>query len=120
MKVNGNAESLYYIKDDSSAYIGNKALCSQMDIYFSNDSLQKIAFLDHPEGAFLPMSSIDESTGKLEGFFWIFDKKPITKYDIIRNNNAFQIERMKALDAKRELELKAINADNSDLEEKEE
>ncbi|MBK8673237.1 MAG: hypothetical protein IPN93_09675 [Bacteroidetes bacterium] len=53
--------------------------------------------MDHPEGAFLPMSSIDESTGKLEGFFWIFDKKPITKYDIIRNNNAFQIERMKAL-----------------------
>lgn len=121
MKVNGNAESLYYIKDDSSAYIGaNKALCSQMDIYFSNDSLQKIAFLDNPEGAFLPMSSIDEATGKLEGFFWIFDKKPITKYDIIRNNNAFQIERMKALDAKRELELKAINADNSDLEGKEE
>ena len=112
MKVNGNAESLYFIKDDSAAYIGaNKAICSQMDIYFSKDSLQKIAFLDHPEGSFLPMSSIDETSGKLQGFFWYFDKKPKTKYDIIRNNNAFQIERMKAIDAKRELELRAMDDD---------
>ena len=46
--------------------------------------------------------------------FWFFDKKPITKYDIIRNNNAFQIERMKALDSKRELELNALEEDSEE------
>lgn len=107
IKVDGNAESLYFIKDDSSAYIGaNKTICSRMDIYFSNDSLQKIAFLDHPEGTFLPMADINEETGRLTDFFWDFDKKPKTKYDIIRNKNIFQTEKLQKMDLAREQKIK--------------
>ena len=100
VKVHGNAESLYFIKDDSSAYVGaNKTICSQMDIYFQNDSLQKIVFLDNPEGSFNPMQQMEGAAGQLDGFFWWWDKKPKTKYDIVRNGNKNQIEYLQKMDA---------------------
>ncbi|NJK82585.1 MAG: hypothetical protein HC912_01010 [Saprospiraceae bacterium] len=42
MQVEGNAESVYYAIDATQAYVGvNKAICSEMLLYFGNNKIEK-------------------------------------------------------------------------------
>ena len=87
MEVEGNGESIYFIQDDSSAYVGgNKSFCSKMVLYMSDstDEVEHISFLTQPEATFTPMSLITMSTYQLEGFRWEIELKPNTVYDIVR------------------------------------
>ncbi len=93
--VNGNGESIYYVQDDSNAYVGsNKTLCSEMKIYFKDEDVDKILFYTRPEAIFTPMQDINPSINILPGFHWDFDKKPKSKFDIVRNKNHFQLLRL--------------------------
>lgn len=87
MVVEGNGESIYFIQDDSSAYLGgNKSLCSRMILYMKDttDEVDRITFLTKPEATFTPMSMIQMGTYNLEGFHWLIERKPFTVYDIVR------------------------------------
>ncbi len=75
--ITGNAETIYYVTDESGAYNGvNKKQCSKMRMTFLEKKLDNIRFYDKPEGTYFPMSKADPSTMKLEGFIWSWDLKP--------------------------------------------
>lgn len=69
--VNGNAQSVYYARDDAGAYIGvNKTECSDMVMYFADNQIQRIKFLAEPKSKMDPMRQADHETMKMEGFNW--------------------------------------------------
>lgn len=85
MEVKGNGESIYYAKDDSNAYIGvNKAICSNMTIYFSEDrKVDRIYFLTEPDATLYPLKDFPKEESKLKNFGWFISKKPKSKEDLL-------------------------------------
>lgn len=84
MLVEGNAESMYFIKDEGSGYIGGNFIqCSSMKFIF-NDSkkVESIFFYNKPKGVIMPIS---EGRKKfLEGYRPRFIEKPESVQDIIK------------------------------------
>ncbi|MGB3075694.1 MAG: hypothetical protein WBB36_10255, partial [Chitinophagales bacterium] len=86
MEVEGNGESIYYAKDDSNAYIGvNKAICSNMTIYFSVDKkVDRIYFLTQPDATLYPLNEFPKEESKLKNFRWFISKKPKSKEELLK------------------------------------
>ncbi len=85
MKVIGNAESIYYALDDVKAYVGlNKTVCSEMLMYFSNNSVDDIRFYAQPKANTYPMGQVNHTAKRLEGFRWEINKRPNTLEDLLK------------------------------------
>ena len=77
MKVNGNAESIYFARDEEDAYLGmNQTTCSEMLILFGANEVDQIKFFSQPNATMTPMAKIQESPPTLTGFSWDFEKRP--------------------------------------------
>jgi lipopolysaccharide export system protein LptA len=77
MKVEGNAESIYYAKDDDDAYIGvNKSICSEILVLFGSNEVENIKFYAQPKATMTPMGKADHLGMRLEGFNWNPNLKP--------------------------------------------
>ncbi len=84
MHVDGNAESIYYVQDDDSAYISvNRTLSGVINIYFREGQLHHIAFIKDPEGTMYPFTQrpLDQMT--LENFHWDIKRRPKSKYELM-------------------------------------
>ena len=83
MLVEGNAESIYFMKDEEEAYIGaDKTACSKIRFYFLEKEISKIEFLSKPESTFYPMQQVNLNDLVLSGFRWEFERKPVKLEDI--------------------------------------
>lgn len=77
MLIKGNAASIYYVLDESKAYIGmNETLCSSMLLRFAGNTVKEIVFYDSPKATFHPIQDIDPESFKLEGFQWRGTERP--------------------------------------------
>ena len=77
MLIKGNAASIYYVLDDTKAYIGvNETLCSSMLLRFSGNTVKEIVFYDSPKASFHPIQDVDPKTLILEGFNWRGAERP--------------------------------------------
>ncbi len=85
MKVEGNAETVYYLLDDEDAYIGvNKSICSEMMIYFGDNKVDDIRYYDTPKGQLTPMQKANHDLFILEGFRWETKRRPMTLEDLLK------------------------------------
>ena len=83
VKVDGNAESVYYALDDSKAYVAvNKTVCSEMMLFFGNNEIEQINFYRQPKATMYPMNQIDHETLELAGFYWETKKRPASVADL--------------------------------------
>lgn len=84
MRVKGaQSQSIYYMQDEDSLYIGmNKAVADVIDMYFKNDDLQKVAFVNEVNGKMYPMGQIPEEERKLPDFKWLDDRRPKSKFEL--------------------------------------
>jgi hypothetical protein len=81
--VTGNAESIYFLQDDTLAYIGmNKTICSKILFEFNNSQLSNIRFYTKPTSLLTPMQKVILSKARLEGFRWNNNERPKSKYDL--------------------------------------
>lgn len=80
LEIRGNAESIYFAKEEDTVetrYQGlNQALSQAMNLYFTDNELQKIVFLAQPEGTFKPMFEVIFQENQLDGMPWRIDEKP--------------------------------------------
>ena len=81
--IKGNSESVYFIQDDSKAYIGSNYIqCSSMIMHFDSlEQVNNIDFFTKPEGQMMPISK-----GKLkilEGYNPRDAERPKTFEEII-------------------------------------
>jgi hypothetical protein len=81
--VNGNAQTVYYPKEEDGNYIGmNRTLSSGIVIYFKNSELHKITDIKKSEGKMHPMDKIPEDQKILEGFILRFSERPKSRKDL--------------------------------------
>jgi lipopolysaccharide assembly outer membrane protein LptD (OstA) len=84
MTAKGNAEVVYYIKDEENAYVGvDKTSCGLMNIYFGDNEVEKIVFYVKPKTQVLPMLKADHLKLRLGGFRWNALAKPRFPLDVL-------------------------------------
>lgn len=90
--VDGNAESIYFLKNDSKEYMGgNRTKSAYIQVNVLDDEIQQISLLQSPEAEFTPMKDLNPDTFLLDGFYWHWGLKPKDKWAIIRNVQRYQI-----------------------------
>jgi hypothetical protein len=81
--TDGNAESIYYAKEDSSYTGMNRSVSSRIKLLFGEKELKDIFFIKKPEMVYFPIEEIDKDEEILEGFIWKPKDRPISKEAII-------------------------------------
>jgi hypothetical protein len=77
------AESIYYVLDSDSAYIGmNKANGDVIDMYFQKGELNKVKFVNDVHGMMYPMNQIPEEEKFLRNFKWEDKRRPKNKLEL--------------------------------------
>jgi lipopolysaccharide export system protein LptA len=83
IRVFGNAETIYYVREEDRSLIGiNKAISSDMLIFLENKEIKSITYIDRPVATLYPEKDISPFDLKLKGFKWMPNKRPLTKSDI--------------------------------------
>lgn len=90
VQVDGNAESIYFIKDKDEYNGANKSTSGFITVSFKNGEVNRIKLTGAPEAEFTPMEKIDLASFKLDGFVWHWGKKPMSKYDVIRDKAQYE------------------------------
>jgi len=81
--VNGNAESLYYIRDDDGELIGiDKAVAALLNIMVENNEFKSVTYLNGASAVTYPEEEISKPDLKLKGFKLQTNRRPQCKEDI--------------------------------------
>jgi lipopolysaccharide export system protein LptA len=83
MFVDGNAESVYYVKEDSS-YTGlNHLVSGRLKILLDDNKLRSITAIRAIDASVTPMQDLKEEERVLKGFIWKPKDRPKSKDEII-------------------------------------
>jgi lipopolysaccharide export system protein LptA len=83
IRVLGNAETIYYVREEDRTMIGiNKAISSDLLLFLENKQVKTITYIERPVATLFPEKDISPYDLKLKGFKWIPDKRPLSKSDI--------------------------------------
>ena len=86
MRAKGNAESVYYVKDDDSLLVGvNRASGDIIDMRFLNGELNRVVFISEVKGTMYPVNQMPEDEKQLRNFKWHENRRPKTKFELFGN-----------------------------------
>jgi hypothetical protein len=86
MKAKGNAESIYYIQDEDSAYIGvNRSTADIIDLFFREKELNRVVYRSDVQGTTTPLSQANLDEMKLRNFKWLDERRPKSKFELFGN-----------------------------------
>lgn len=86
MRAKGNAESIYYVKDDEGKMVGvNKANGDIIDLRFKNKELNKVVFISDVHGTMYPLMKFPSEERTLRNFKWQEERRPKTKFELFGN-----------------------------------
>lgn len=90
LRVLGNAETIYFIRDDESGdLIGvNKIISSDMLVFMENRELSTITWITKPVATTYPPGELQPQDLKIRGFSWMNYQRPAKKTDIFNWNEA--------------------------------
>jgi len=102
VKVNGNAETIYFPRDDKdSTLIGlNKTQSSFVVMYFKNKKVQRVVLTSASNGTMYPLLQLSGSDLYLKNFFWLEDQRPKNKLDLFHVYPKFIKPKIVANDSK--------------------
>jgi len=84
VKVYGNGNTLYYVKDGSEMVGMNVTTSDSLTIFIDSSTVKDILFLSTPIADLIPPKDFTPSNQKLDRFAWRIDEKPIDAIDIFR------------------------------------
>lgn len=86
VNVNGNAETIYFPKDEkTNDYIGiNKTLSSYVTMYFNDKKVDRIVLTTASSGAMYPLSQMEENDLYLRNFHWYEEERPRVVDDVFK------------------------------------
>ncbi len=90
VEVDGNAESIYFIKEKDAYNGANKSTSAFITVSFKDGEVNRIKLTGMPDAEFTPMKKINVSSFRLDGFKWYGDKQPLSKYDVIRDKKQYE------------------------------
>jgi lipopolysaccharide export system protein LptA len=86
MRAKGNAESIYYVRDDDELLVGiNKATGDIIDMRFKAKELNRVVFISDVKGTMYPVAQMPEEEKTLRNFEWHEKIRPKTKYELFGN-----------------------------------
>ena len=86
MKAKGNAESIYYIKDEDSAYIGvNRSTADVIDMFFKDKELNRVVYRNEVQGTTTPFRQVNFEEMRLRNFKWLDNRRPKSKFELFGN-----------------------------------
>jgi lipopolysaccharide export system protein LptA len=76
----GNAETIYWLRDDDGSLIGiNFSQSAEMDIIIRNQQISNIKFYKNIKETLYPLEQVKDNMEYLDGFLWQEDIRPIRK-----------------------------------------
>jgi hypothetical protein len=86
IRAKGNAESIYFAKDDQEKIIGvNKSTSDIIDMRFKNKELNRVVFISAVTGTMLPFRQASEEDKRLRNFKWHEERRPKSKFELFGN-----------------------------------
>lgn len=83
VNVNGNAETIYFVREEDGSLIGiNVALSSDMSITVSEKKIKSITYFDQPDAVLHPPEELTPQETYLKGFQWIEGRRPLNRNEI--------------------------------------
>lgn len=77
IRSKGNSESLYYLQDDDSAYVGmDYTQADAISMRFINRELKRITWVNGASGTTYPFKQIPEDKKELRNFKWLESLRP--------------------------------------------
>ena len=84
--VNGNAETVFFAREDDGTLVGvNKTQSSYVKLYIEDGKLDHMLFTATTTGAMHPIDKIAEKDTKLSAFFWADTERPTSYLDVFRD-----------------------------------
>lgn len=84
MRVEGNAELVYYALDDKKEYLGvDQSQCSEIKVQFDKGKLSEVRFYGSPQSTFFPMKGLPAEGKRIKGFFWERTRRPRSVADLL-------------------------------------
>ena len=81
--VQGNAETIFYPREDDGSYIGvNRTQSSFIKLYLTNRQIDHVVFTTATSGVMIPIDQILPEEKQLSGFFWAEAERPEKPEDI--------------------------------------
>ena len=95
INVNGNAQTVYFIREDDGFLIGvNLAESSTMFIRVKDNEVQNISYQTSPEEVMYPPDKVSNQQTVLKGFSWQENQRPQDKLDIYRSPKKKELEKI--------------------------
>jgi len=83
VQVSGNAETVFYPRNDDSTYVGvNKSQSSYVNMFFENNKIHHVLFTTATTGTLYPLDQIAPEETHLVGFFWATQERPSSPQNI--------------------------------------
>jgi lipopolysaccharide export system protein LptA len=82
IEVNGNAITLYYLKNKDHYSGMNKLESSKINVYLLKGKIDSISFFPKPEGKTIPLKDLTPDEAMLKGFLWRESEKPKNRFDL--------------------------------------
>jgi len=84
VEVNGNAETVYFVRDDAdSTLVGvNRTESSFVVMHFIDKKIDRIILTPSSSGVFYPIEKVSDDKIFLSGFFWLSAQRPLSKEDV--------------------------------------
>ncbi len=115
--VKGNAQSVFYPKEESGAMIGlNQTESSYLSAYFEEGKLKRLVLKPKPSGTMFPLDQIPPESLYLRNFSWQIEYRPQNKADVFTNKGRARFETTTAKGSKAikgEVIEKTKNRDNN-------
>ncbi len=90
--VNGNAETIQYIRNEDGELIGiHKMRASKIHLTMENKKLNTVEYNGEPDGKMFPEKDIHVNDRKLKGFTWRESEKPLTKEDVFKHDDGDEV-----------------------------
>jgi hypothetical protein len=86
IRAKGNAESIYYAKDEQEKIIGiNKASSDIIDMRFKDKELNRVVFISAVTGTMVPFTRASDEDRRLRSFKWHESRRPKSKFELFGN-----------------------------------
>ena len=82
VNVEGNGQTIYFVKEKEKIKSVNRADCSDLHIYLKKNQMDKITFVTRPDATLFPLDKVDLKELKLKDFTWRAHLRPAKREDI--------------------------------------
>jgi lipopolysaccharide export system protein LptA len=82
VNVEGNGQTIYYVKEEEQTKAVNRSDCSDLHIYLKENKIDRITFITKPVSTLYPLDKIDAKELKLKDFTWRIKDRPSSFKDI--------------------------------------